>query len=447
MEKTRRYVLVVCGADEHIHTLNYSIRFLKRFSRQGIIVVTDQRRNAVPIEHDVIVDVATPPHLDNHQAAIFLKTSLHRYLDQDALYCYLDTDVIALSPAIDTVFDYYAPPIRFCTDHCRMPMFSPSCVYHPGTETLLQKQRELDQVRARFLELERAHQEAAGQHYEKIKQIKAAFNQVRPRHAQQFGHFYSVPGKARLLANKLLFKALHWSSFLAALPFLPLDKDIHARWFERIHQAVFSAPFNFRHFARKHHYHYDAKEQLWYDDNHRFVFDDKVLIKAIEQHSEFRWDRKGFCWKDQAGQKVSWPESDALRQLIGQKFGVLIDQKNWQHWNGGVFLFSRESIPFLEQWHQWSLDIFDDPQWKTRDQGTLIAAAWKFGLQHHPTLPIEFNFIADYYHPRLQYLGDFAFRIQGAERIIRPRLLHVYHHFGDQSWPLWQDVQALHNQL
>lgn len=443
MEQVGQFVFVVCGEDVHIHTLNYALPLLRRFSRRGAIVVTDLSRNAIPIEHDVVIDVEAPRHLTNHEAAIYLKTSLHRHLDMDGLYCYLDTDVLAISPEVDGVFKHFHPPVTFCTDHCRMPMFSPSCVYHPGTEALLEEQRELDKLRARFLELERAHQQAAGLHYERIKQIKEAFNRARPRHSRGFSSYYSLGGKAKLLASKLLFKALYWGCFLAALPLLPFRKGLFEDWFEQLHQAVFNAPFHFQHFARRYRYRYDPKEQLWYDAAGKLVFDDNVLVKAIEQHSEFRWDRAQFYWKNQSGRRVSWPQSDALRQLIRQKFGVAIPQKNWQHWNGGVFLFDKRSIPFLEQWRAWCLDIFEDPLWKTRDQGALIATAWKFGLQDHPTLPIEYNFIADYYHPRIQYLGDFAFQFHGSGRVIRPFFLHIYHHFGDRSWGLWLDVERM----
>ena len=448
MEQSRTYVFVACGDDEHLHTLNFSLSLLRHFSSKDIIVITDRSRNAIPITHEVVIDVATPRQYNHHQAAIYLKTSLHRYLDmENGLYCYLDTDVIAVRPDVDAIFEHYQGPILFCTDHCIMPQFSPSCVYHPGTEALIQKQRELDQLRARFLEVELAHQQAAGPHYERIKQIKEAFNQARPSHSGYFSNCYSFSSNVKLLASKLLFKVLFWGAFLAALPLRPFNKSLHAEWFEHLHQLFFRAPFNFQYFARRRQYHYDKKAQLWYDTAGHFVFDENVLVKAIEAHSEFRWDRTQHFWKDRSGRRISWPQSDLLRQFIEKKFGVAIPQKDWRHWNGGVFLFNQESIPFLEQWHQWSLDIFDDPLWKTRDQGTLIATTWKFGLQHHPTLPIEFNFIADYYLLRLRYLGNFTFQLPDSKGIVHPQFLHIYHHFGDQSWDLWQDVEQLAEKL
>ena len=62
---------------------------------------------------------------------------------------------------------------------------------------------------------------------------------------------------------------------------------------------------------------------------------------------------------------------DHLRQAIGSKFGVDVFDPEWQHWNGGVFLFDSGSMDFLDTWHTYTRAIFDDPGWKTRDQGTL----------------------------------------------------------------------------
>ena len=58
--KVGTFVFVVCGAEEHIDTLHFSLRYLKHFSDSGIIVLTDSTRNAKPVVHDRIIDVKTP---------------------------------------------------------------------------------------------------------------------------------------------------------------------------------------------------------------------------------------------------------------------------------------------------------------------------------------------------------------------------------------------------
>ncbi len=86
-----------------------------------------------------------------------------------------------------------------------------------------------------------------------------------------------------------------------------------------------------------------------------------------------------------------------LVEAIQKKFKVTVKDPGWAHWNGGVFVFKPESKPFFDLWNRYSRNIFDDPYWKTRDQGTLVAAAWKLGLQKTPTLPRDYNFIVDCY--------------------------------------------------
>ncbi|MEI6852208.1 MAG: hypothetical protein WCL06_05165, partial [Bacteroidota bacterium] len=122
------FVFVVCGADEHIATLNYSLNSLKRFSKNEILVVTDLLRNKINIEHDHIIDINTPQHFDHHQASIFLKTGIYKFLDLNDNYCYLDSDVIALSSHVDDIFQHQYGPVTFAADHCKINSFSPYAV-------------------------------------------------------------------------------------------------------------------------------------------------------------------------------------------------------------------------------------------------------------------------------------------------------------------------------
>jgi len=71
------FVFVVCGSNKHIETLNFSLSYLRYFTTNKIYVVTDLERNEQQIGNDNIIDVSTDKELDNHQASIFLKTSLH----------------------------------------------------------------------------------------------------------------------------------------------------------------------------------------------------------------------------------------------------------------------------------------------------------------------------------------------------------------------------------
>ncbi|HLP20896.1 MAG TPA: hypothetical protein VK174_11375, partial [Chitinophagales bacterium] len=74
-------------------------------------------------------------------------------------------------------------------------------------------------------------------------------------------------------------------------------------------------------------------------------------------------------------------------------------------------------------------------------QGTLAATAWLFALQHQVTLPIQYNFIADYNRASIKYRGGLSFSIGFSEQLVQPRFIHIYHHWGDESWAVWRDVK------
>ncbi len=279
----RAFVFVVCG-ERHATRLNDSLRFLRRFSKSGIIVV--KARVEQPVAADKVVSCRVPRQFDNHQASIFLKTSLHRILPDDGMrYCYLDNDVVAVNPEVDSIFSVARPPIAFAADHCNLREFS------------------------------------------------------------------------RYAVN---------------------------------------------------------------------------------------------C-------RCSKLECEHLHAAIRRKFGVAITDKSWRHWNGGVFVFDRASRPFMEVWHQFTLEAFRDRYWKVRDQGTLAAAAWKLGLQSQPTLPRNYNLVVDPYaadrtprskrrpvDPR-KLPADSRYALDGgASAAFRPMLLHFINGgVGLRGWKNWDDAERL----
>jgi len=115
------FIFVVCGAKEHIDTLHFSLPYLKKHSKNDIWVFTDSKRNEIPILHDDIIDIETPKDFDHHQASIYLKTGIHKFVPSGNNY----TDIIAYNDKVDLIFDEFITPIRFAPDHCTMPYFSP----------------------------------------------------------------------------------------------------------------------------------------------------------------------------------------------------------------------------------------------------------------------------------------------------------------------------------
>jgi glycosyltransferase involved in cell wall biosynthesis len=144
-----------------------------------------------------------------------------------------------------------------------------------------------------------------------------------------------------------------------------------------------------------------------------------------------------------------------LHRAIRKKFGVKITESTWRHWNGGVFVFDENSTGFMELWHEQTLAIFADPYWKARDQGTLAATVWKLGLQNHPVLPGDFNFVVDLFkstpHPKraaakageLPPDESYSLRADGGQKP-RPSFLHFINDgVGKRGWKNWDEVELL----
>ena len=94
----------------------------------------------------------------------------------------------------------------------------------------------------------------------------------------------------------------------------------------------------------------------------------------------------------------------------------------------------------MDMWHQYTMLIFEDSYWKVRDQGTLIATVYAYHLQNHPLLPEKFNFIADFYKPEITVDKSKSSLLKG-NKIIKPAMIHIYHHWGDEQWDVWQFVK------
>lgn len=392
MMHQNKFVFVVCGDDAHIDTLNFSLPFLKHFSEFEIMVVTDTTRNNKCIQHSNIIDVKTPSHFDNHQASIYLKTGLHKFLDMSKKYCYLDTDVIAVSPTVDTIFEKKQGTISFAPDHCPINEFSPSSIYCGCLERKKEKSLALNIL-----------QES---HNPNLK-LTDAFTKTK---------------LAEFAAN---LNASKKNTFTYA-------------------PKVIKFFLSRRHFHFNNAFYYDKKTKVWHTkEGHIVAYDVRGFYKKIEKESYFRWDKKKKIWLDDLNENAYVATCNHLIESIRDKFNIHVKDVNWQHWNGGVFLFDKESIPFLDTWHHLTLEIFKDSKWRTRDQGTLIATVWKMGLQNQKTLPQEFNYLADYHNKKIIFNKNGAFSKDKKKTFIRPALIHVYHEFGNKEWDVWQYIEGL----
>jgi hypothetical protein len=383
------FVFVVCGDEGHIQTLHYSLSALRKFSKKEIIVLTDSSRNAIPIIHDRILDFKTPINLSNHQASIFLKTSLYRFLPKGNSYCYLDTDVVALNGKVDEVFNQYQAPITFAPDHCVLDQFSLSALNCGCAEKFSHWENELKGLFEKYKDLSREPE-----NQEKKQELLKKLEEIKKR--KWYYRWISL----RFNFSRVIFK---------------LDQD------------------NFL----------DKRKNLWVDKNGAPVLYEKDVqsaIDLIELNTPYRMDRTNQKKWYREGLEVFNARCNHLQKEIENSFQIKVGQADWQHWNGGVFLFDDKSEDFLQAWHRKTMQIFSMPNWKTRDQGTLIATAWEFGLQKQPLLSTEFNFIADYGNKGIEHKGNLVFNLNESKNV-SPFFIHVYHHWGDKSWDVWKEVE------
>ncbi|MCX6525948.1 MAG: hypothetical protein NTX58_14495, partial [Actinobacteria bacterium] len=131
-----------------------------------------------------------------------------------------------------------------------------------------------------------------------------------------------------------------------------------------------------------------------------------------------------------------------LREQISERFGIEVPG-DWVHWNGGVFLFGPDSAEFLDMWNARAIASFEWPEWRTRDQGALIATAWTLSQQDCPRLPAEFNFIADLGNGDLCLDPQLGWALHPAGPWHQARLMHLYtSRLEDPGWELGRDVEA-----
>ncbi|MDD3877294.1 MAG: hypothetical protein PHT69_11770 [Bacteroidales bacterium] len=393
------FIFVVCGSREHIETLNYSLQFIRHFSLFPILVLTDSKRNEIPIKHDNIIDVNTPEYMDNHQASIYLKTGLHKYLNikDDDLYCYLDSDIVAINENINTIFANFKEPILFANDHCNINYFSPYSVHCSCLNDTLRRNNEYAEV-DNFFEQKFFNQIKLNS-LDKLK-LERQFEEIKK---------INIGGLSKSII------------YLIKRYLLPLDKFKFGGYF------------------------FNKKEHFWYNSNNEIIhFDYPFFAKNLYKKTGIYFDKVNNKWMNRHDEDIT-PQTPACRHFLEfceKKYNLIISN-NWQHWNGGVFLFNKTSESFLDYWHKITIDEFENSYTKTRDQGTLAITAWKFGLQDSETLPLTFNFIAEFDNPNIAYIQEKGFTNDGFKTILNPCFLHIYHEWGHEGWSIWDYVTQL----
>lgn len=382
----KAFVFVVCGDESHIKTLNFSLKYLRHFSKEEIIVVTDLSRNKAAIDHDKIVDISTAKSYNNHQASIYLKTGLFKFLPKGYLYCYLDSDVLAINKDCDDIFKEYIAPISFAADHCTINSFSPIAMNCACEKRIEEASKEF----SLFLDLH-----------------KHKFNDPLLDKSQE----------KTLLKQFELIKSSFFKKIFFKLKFSLSKKYV---WVNS-------------------NFYFDKTKGTWFDKNKTPIIHHIPIDKLADKY-KFEYDPNKEQWLNQLGNSFWTIECNHLVEAIYKDFKVNITNKYWQHWNGGVFLFNQDSEDFLSYWHHRTLEAFELPNWKLRDQGTLALSAWKFKLENHALLEKKWNFLADDNNKDLCFDGNGYFSENNWITKHKVNFVHVYHRFGDKTWDLWNYI-------
>lgn len=296
----------------------------------------------------------------------------------------MDSDILAVGDHCDSIFEEYIPPIRFAPDHCRMPAFSPTAMNCSCKE-------EYD----KFIG-------AINDYVSSLDPLSSTQDGMITNKRRQLQRQLSIAFKNK---PALLFKGMR---FLFSWPLYRFSKEFY----------------------------FNRKTNIWQDTEGNPVMTNIKWSKVARKFG-LKFNYLTFDITFPNGQSIWLNQCRHLEEGIREKFKVEVRDKQFHHWNGGVFLFDDSSHDFLDYWHNATLEIFADPEWKTRDQGTLIATVWKFGLQDHPTLDEKWNFICDYNNALFGFRAEDKTLTKDQKTYVRPEFAHVYHHYGDRTWDFW----------
>jgi len=115
----------------------------------------------------------------------------------------------------------------------------------------------------------------------------------------------------------------------------------------------------FNKYFKEHNLKFDPVNNCWVGIEGHNILGEPNLVTSISEKSEYRWNRIFKSWIDEKGNSMMSSSSDNLRLEIEKTFGVIVKEKNWQHWNGGLFLFNADSLSFLKIWRDWTIEVFN----------------------------------------------------------------------------------------
>jgi hypothetical protein len=292
------FVFVVCGEKKHINRLQFSLKYLLYFSNNKVVIITDLSRNEIEIEFNNIINVKTPETLNNHQASIWLKTSLYKILPKGNLYCYLDSDVIAVNKDCNNIFEEFISPITFAKDHSNIHEFS---AFALNCSCLDNKQKDLKD----------------------FEEIIASVIK-----SKNYPPDYSNSNIIKLFG---LFDEIQKHPFKNLFPIL------------RILLCYIGIKIKIKDNIKL-----NKKEKAFIIGNENYKYPSLFLYKKkILKETNYKFNIKKWNWVKSDKTEFSLGHCNHLIEAIKTKFDINVLDANWQQWNGGVFLFNDESDIFM----------------------------------------------------------------------------------------------------
>ncbi|MCX7954895.1 MAG: hypothetical protein N3A01_06865 [Bacteroidales bacterium] len=318
-----------------------------------------------------------------------MKTSLHKILPPNGIYCYLDSDVIALNTGCNNIFYYYKPPITFARDLTTINNFSPYAVNCGCLEKFYKEKENFENL------------------VKKIVNHKNYPSHYTVNEFRKWDRINKQLVRNPFLIIKVLIKNLLRLNFTQIEITENIKLDIKNK--EWVIDSSFSYPALIL-------YKKEIKEKTGY----KFSF----IYHKWHKNNEVYVDDSYSC--------------NHLKELLNANYNINIPKK-WHHWNGGVFLFDCNSYNIMEMWHNVTIEIFNDQRWKTRDQSSLIITVFRNKLQNHSVLPEEFNFIADFYNTDITATEKQGVFKKG-NKLVKPSFIHIYHEWGNINWDVWKKI-------
>src|SRR5690606_3077345 len=94
---------------------------------------------------------------------------------------------------------------------------------------------------------------------------------------------------------------------------------------------------------------YNRREKYWLNSRYEIVLYD-TSPKLIEKYTCLKYNRFTQMRLNEFKEDIWADKCHHLQAYILDKFNVTITNKNFQHWNGGVFLFDGQAHEFLKAW-------------------------------------------------------------------------------------------------